>query len=141
MRRRKLVVLAASAAFLVILLLQNPPGELRRRIAVLARAPSRGLAVRRLEGSGSAFDRRYFFFLESARRRLPPGVRGVAIFTPRPTPEALYLASYHLAPVPVLLAPRQVPPRWIAAVYGPAMRPPGWRVLAPVSDGALMLPP
>jgi len=140
MRGRKLAVAASFAVLLALFLLQNAPGELRRRVAVLARAPSRELAVRRLEGSGAAFDRRYFFFLESARRRLPRGVPGVAIFTPQPTRDALYLASYQLAPVPVLLSPRQVPPRWIAAVYGPA-RPPGWRTLLPVSDGALMLPP
>ncbi len=96
--------------------------------------------MRRLAGSGAAFDRAYFTFLESVRRRLPPGTRGVAIFRDPPTKPALYLASYVLAPVPVVLAPRQVPPRWIAAVYGGAP-PAGWRVLATVPGGAVVAPP
>ena len=32
---------------------------------------------------------------------------------------ARYLATYHLAPVPVLVAPDRVPAGWILAVYGP----------------------
>jgi hypothetical protein len=84
-------------------------------------------------------DRGYFAFLESARRKIPPGTRGVAIFLTPPTKPALYLASYALAPIPVVLAPRQVPPRWIAAVYGESP-PAGWRVLATVPGGALLAP-
>jgi hypothetical protein len=129
----------AAAALLVLFLLQNRPGELRRRIVFLRHSASQELALRRLAGSGAAMDRGYFAFLESVRRKIPPGTRGVAIFLNPPTKPALYLASYELAPIPVVLAPRQVPPRWIAAVYGESP-PAGWRVLATVPGGALLAP-
>jgi hypothetical protein len=131
---------AAATLLLVLFLLQNRPGELGQRVNFLRRGASQELALRRLAGSGAAFDRRYFAFLESARRRIPPGTRGVAIFRDPPTTEALYLASYTLAPIPVVLSPRQVPPRWIAAVYGETA-PAGWRVLAILPGGALLDPP
>jgi hypothetical protein len=131
---------AAATLLLVLFLLQNRPGELGQRVNFLRRGASQELALRRLAGSGAAFDRRYFAFLESARRRIPPGTRGVAIFRAPPTTEALYLASYTLAPIPVVLSPRQVPPRWIAAVYGETA-PAGWRVLAALPGGALLDPP
>ena len=86
------------------------------------------------------FDRSYFVFLESVRRLVPAGTPGVAISVEKPTTQALYLASYVLAPVPVLLSPRQVPPRWIAAVYGPE-RPVGWREIAAIPGGALFARP
>lgn len=139
MRRGRLASLVAAAALLVLFLLQNRPGELRRRIVFLRHSASQELALRRLAGSGAAMDRGYFAFLESARRKIPPGTRGVAIFLNPPTKPALYLASYALAPIPVVLAPRQVPPRWIAAVYGESP-PAGWRVLATVPGGALLAP-
>jgi hypothetical protein len=139
-RVRTLAALAAATLLLALFLLQNRPGELRQRIVFLRRSASQELALRRLAGSGAAMDRRYFAFLESARRRIPPGTRGVAIFRNPPTKPALYLASYVLAPIPVVLAPRQVPPRWIAAVYGESP-PAGWRVLATVPGGALLAPP
>ena len=132
--------MAAAALLLVLFLLQNRPAELRQRIAFLRNSASQDLALRRLAGSGAAFDRRYFAFLESVRRKMPAGTRGIAIFRDPPTTEALYLASYALAPIPVVLAPRQVPPRWIAAVYGETV-PAGWRVLATVPGGALLDPP
>ena len=132
--------MAAATLLLVLFLLQNRPAELRQRIAFLRRSGSQDLALRRLGGSGAAFDRRYFAFLESVRRTLPAGTQGVAIFRDPPTTQALYLASYALAPTPVVLAPRQVPPRWIAAVYGETV-PVGWRVLATVPGGALLDPP
>lgn len=132
--------MAAATLLLVLFLLQNRPAELDQRITFLRRAASQDLALRRLAGSGAAFDRRYFVFLESARRQIPPGTRGVAIFRDPPTTEALYLASYALAPIPVVLAPRQVPPRWIAAVYGETA-PAGWRLLATLPGGALLDPP
>lgn len=131
--------MAAAAVLLALFLLQNHPGELRRRIVFLRHSASQELALRRLAGSGAAMDRGYFAFLESARRKIPPGTRGVAIFLNPPTKPALYLASYALAPIPVVLAPRQVPPRWIAAVYGESP-PAGWRVLATVPGGALVAP-
>lgn len=140
MKGRRLAALAASAVLFAVFLTRLAPAELTRRANFLARSASYELAARRLEGSGAAFDRKYFLFVESARRRLPAGVRGVAIYTSRKTTEALYLASYQLAPVPVLLAPANVPPRWIAAYYG--LPPPaGWRVLARLPGGSLVAPP
>ena len=140
MRARRLAAVAAATLLLVLFLLQNRPAELSQRVVFLRSSASQELALRRLGGSGAAFDRRYFAFLESARRKIPPGTRGVAIFVDPPTKPALYLASYTLAPVPVVLAPRQVPPRWIAAVYGQTP-PAGWRVLATLPGGALLAPP
>jgi hypothetical protein len=106
--------------------------------SVAAFAP-RELAVRRLGGSSAAFDRRYFHFLESARRQLPKGTAGVALILPRPSQDALYLAAYTMAPIPVAVSRSAVAPGWIAAVYG-AERPRGWRLLAEVPGGALMVP-
>ena len=140
MSGRRLAGLTASAVLFLLLLLQNPAAELLRRARVLRATASRELALRRLAGSGAAFDRSYFVFLESARRLIPPGTSGVAISVEKPTTRALYLASYVLAPVPVLLSPRQVPPRWIAAVYGPE-RPSGWREIAAIPGGALYARP
>ncbi|MEP6470453.1 MAG: hypothetical protein ABJC28_00455 [Acidobacteriota bacterium] len=140
MRARRLAAAAAATLLLVLFLLQNRPAELRQRVAFLRHSASQDLALRRLAGSGAAFDRRYFAFLESVRRKVPPGTRGVAVFRDPPTTAALYLASYALAPIPVVLAPRRVPPRWLAAVYGETV-PAGWRVLATVAGGALLDPP
>jgi hypothetical protein len=139
-RTRRLAAVVAATLLLLLFLRQNRPGELRQRVVFLRSTASQDLALRRLAGSGAAFDRRYFAFLESARRMIPPGTRGVAIFLDSPTKPALYLASYTLAPIPVVLAPRQVPPRWIAAVYGQTP-PAGWRVLATLPGGALLAPP
>ena len=141
MRVRRIVALAASAAlFVIILLLSVSPAELRRRAAFLRRSAGYELAGRRLEGSGAAFDREFFRFLENVRRSLPADARGVAIFAPDPTTEALHLASYHLAPVPVLLAPRRVPPRWIGAWHRLPV-PEGSRLVRSLPNGALAFPP
>jgi hypothetical protein len=134
---RKLAALSAGAVLLVLFFLANSPGELRRRAAFLTRSARLELAARRLGGSGTAFDRDFFVFLESLRRRLPRDAPGVAILTPRPSTPALYLASYTLAPVPVLMNPRQVPPRWLAAVYD-LPPPPAFRILAGLPRGALL---
>ena len=140
MRARRLAASAAAALLLLLFLLQNRPDELRQRVEYLGHSAAQELALRRLGGSGAAMDRGYFAFLESARRKIPPGARGVAIFRNPPTKPALFLASYVLAPIPVVLAPRQVPPRWLAAFYG-ENPPPGWRVLATLPGGALADPP
>jgi hypothetical protein len=139
-RTRRLAAAAAGTLLLVLFLLQNRPAELRRRVEFLRYSASQDLALRRLAGSAAAFDRPYFVFLESARRKIPPGTRGVAVFRDPPTPAALYLASYTLAPIPVVLSPRQLPPRWIAAAYG-TTAPAGWRVLATLPGGVLLAPP
>jgi hypothetical protein len=95
--------------------------------------------LRRLNGTAAAFDRQFYIFLESARRGLPPATSGVAILGGPASSEAAYLATYTLAPVPVLVAPDHVPPGWVLGVYG-RERPPGWNVIAPVWKGALMAP-
>lgn len=97
------------------------------------------LAVRRLGGTAAAFDRPFFIFLESVRRRLPSGITGLAILGAPPTDQVLHLASYHLAPLLVLVAPNAVPAGFRVAVYGPE-RPPGWRVVAEVPGGAVLEP-
>jgi len=137
---RKLAALSAGAVLLVLFLLANSPGELRRRVAFLSRSARLELAARRLGGSGTAFDRELFVFVESLRRGLPRDAPGVAILTSRPSTQALYLASYALAPTPVLMNPRQVPPRWLAAVYGVAP-PPGFRIVAELPGGTLLARP
>ena len=95
--------------------------------------------MRRLSGTATAFDRSFFIFLEAARRRLPPTAAGVAIVGVPATDQVLFLASYHLAPRPVLVAPAALPARWVAAMYGPE-RPAGFRVLADLPGGALLEP-
>lgn len=129
---------AVSFVLLLLLLASNRPKELRRRIEHLSHYAPRPLEVRRLGGSSTAFDRRFFFFLESARRKLPEDVAGVAVFGPD-SEQARNVVAYQFAPVPAVVRPRPIPPGWIAAVYGP-VRPPGWRHVADVSDGALMWP-
>jgi hypothetical protein len=121
-----------------LLLAGNRPAELSRRIRFLERTAGAEPARRRLAGSSTAFDRGYFVFLESARRTLPPGTAGVALFLPSPSEPARYLASYEMAPLPVAEggAARN---GWVAAVYGPA-RPAGWTVLRDLPGGALLAP-
>lgn len=136
--RRRVAVLAF--AFLVLLFGAQPnrPGELARRLRLLARDAGRDLAVRRLDGSSAAFDRRFFFFLESARRGLPSGAAGVAVVAPSPTEAARNLVAYQFAPRPALLAPREVPAGWALAVYG-SERPEGWREIARVPGGTVLV--
>lgn len=105
----------------------------------IARTSSAELPRRRLAGSSAAFDREYFVFLESVRRTLPAGAHGVALFLPAPAEPAWYLAAYDLAPRPVVLSPREAPPGWAGAVYGPS-RPPGWSVVRELPGGALLSP-
>ncbi|MGH9317082.1 MAG: hypothetical protein ACRD1P_08250 [Thermoanaerobaculia bacterium] len=146
-RAARWIALAAFSLLLVLCLFGNSPGEVRRRLrdlnhrlSYLNHYASQDLPVRRLGGSSAAFDRRFFIFLESARRKMPRGVSGVALYVPHATEQQLYLASYHLAPLPVLPAPPQVPPGWIVAVYGQNL-PPGASLVARVSGGALLKPP
>ncbi len=138
MKTRRRVAIAAYGFLLVFLLAAfTRPSELARRAHLLLHDANRDLALRRLDGSSAAFDRRFFYFLESARRRLPPGTPGVAVFARVPPAPARDLALYEFAPVPALFAPPEAPPGWILAVYGDE-RPEGWREIARVSDGALL---
>ncbi len=138
MSRRRAAAAAASLLAAVVLLAQ-PWDELPRRVRTIARFAPRELAIRRLGGSGTAFDRRYFSFLENARRRVPPSAPGVAIYGAPPGEPYLYLANYVFAPRPVRVSPPELPAGWVAAFYG-ADRPPDARILDEWDDGALMVP-
>ena len=139
MRLRRAAVLGAAGLLAVLLLARTSLRETLRRAVSLDHHARQEPAVRRLGGTAAAFDRPFFLFLESARRRLPPGAAGVAILGAPATEQVLHLASYHLAPLPVLVAPGAIPTGWVAAVYGPE-RPPGWRLLAEVPGGAVLEP-
>ncbi len=139
MSLRRAVVASASTLLLLLLLRSDGPTELGRRARTLVHSASLDLNTRRLHGTATAFDRQLYVFLESVRSRLPLGARGVVLLGVPRTDQVFYLATYHLAPVPVLVALEQVPPGWVLAVYGPE-RPPGWKVIAPVWKGALMAP-
>jgi len=131
--------LAAVAAVLLLLLLlvSQPWAEFPRRLRTLEAFGGKELAVRRLGGSGAAFDRRYFSFLENARRRLPRTAASV-ILSGVPEDEAhLYLAAYQLAPRTVAFSGVERPPAGsVVAVYG---RQPGAseRALAILPEGFL----
>jgi hypothetical protein len=136
---RRAAVAAASTLLLFLLLRSDGPTELGRRAATLFRSAPLDSNTRRLHGTATAFDRQFYVFLESVRSRLPRGAGGIAILGVPGTDQVFYLATYHFAPIPVLVAPEQVPPGWLLAVYGPD-RPPGWKVIAPVWKGVLMTP-
>ncbi len=139
MTLRRAVLGVASAFLLLLLLRDDDPRRLAHRAGLLFRSARLDSNTRRLNGTAAAFDREFFVFLESARRSLPAGTPGVALVGVPRTNQVSYLAAYQLAPVPVLVAPENVPPGWLVAVYG-AERPAGWRVVAPVWEGALMAP-
>jgi hypothetical protein len=139
-RTRRRIAFAAFSLLLVLCLFRNSPEELGQRLRYLRHYASQDLAVRRLGGSSAAFDRRFFIFLESARRKMPHDASGVVLYVPHATEQQLYLATYHLAPLPVLPAPQRVSPSWVAAVYGQDF-PPGWALIARVSGGVLLKQP
>jgi hypothetical protein len=134
---RRAVVAAGSTFLLLLLLRLDGPTELGRRAATLLRSARLDSKTRRLHGTATAFDRQFYVFLESVRSRLPPGACGVAVLGVPRTNQVECLATYHLAPIPLLVAPKQIPPGWLLAVYGPD-RPSGWKVIAPVWKGVLM---
>ena len=135
MTRRGAAVAAASALLAIVLIVQ-PWLELPRRVRMIVRTAPLELARRRVGGSGTAFDREYFVFLESARRRLPAGTVGVGLYGTPGTEPYTYLAGYVFAPRPVHLAPGALPEGWVGAIYG-AARPPGVRILQDWGPGAL----
>jgi hypothetical protein len=133
---------AAALLLLTLILASQAWAELPRRWRKLAAFAPKELAVRRLGGSGTAFDRRFFSFLENARRRMPPGTLAVVL---RPAPEPhLYLATYYLAPLPVYGGPFPnrwvMPDGWVIAAFGEHPNP-GSGVLANLPEGALLGPP
>jgi hypothetical protein len=136
---RRAVVALASALLLLFLLWRADLGRARGRALVLTRSAALDGNVRRLNGTAAAFDPQFYIFLESARRALPPATAGVAILGAPASDAARYLATYDLAPLPVLVAPDRVPAGWVLAVYGPE-RPSAWKTIASVWKGALMVP-
>lgn len=132
--------LAAVAAVLLLALVlaAQPLAEVPRRLRSLATFAPRELAVRRLGGSGTAFDRRYFSFLENARRRLPREATTVFLVGVPGDEAHIYLATYQLAPRMVAFLEHGTPPAGsILAVYG---RRPGEaeHVLAVLPEGYLV---
>jgi hypothetical protein len=138
--RLRLAAVAAVLLLLLVLLRGVPPlGEIPRRIRSLAAFAPKELAVRRLGGSGTAFDRRYFSFLENARRRLPQGTSVVFLREVPPDETHLFLATYALAPRVVAMGGPEPPlPGSAVAVYG---RQPSAseRAYAVLPEGFLML--
>jgi hypothetical protein len=124
---------------LALVLAAQPWGELPRRARKIGAYALKELAVRRLGGSGTAFDRKYFSFLENARRRLPAGAEGVALYGVPSGEHHLYLAHYVFAPRPVRLSPPVPPPGWVGAIYG-ERRPPDARILQEWDEGAIVAP-
>lgn len=116
-----------------------PPKRIANRVEFLKETRRFELARRRFAGSSARADRGFFLFVESARRALPAGTVGVALFAPGKSGSEIYLAAYDLAPLPVRVAPSTIPPGWTAAVYGEV--PAGWTVLRPLPGGALAAPP
>jgi hypothetical protein len=116
---------AAAVLLLALVLGAQAWPELPLRWRKLRAFAPKELAVRRLGGSGTAFDRRYFSFLENARRRIPRSATRVAIFGVPEDEAHLYLAAYTFAPMPVMFgAPSEKePPGWVSVVYGSP--PPG----------------
>ena len=140
MRSRRLVALAGYLLVLASIAVAAWPADFGRRARLVLRDSGKDLAVRRLDGSSAAFDRRFFYFLESARRRVPPAAPGVAVLAPAPTEAHRDLALYVFAPRPAIVSPGRIPEGWILALYGTGGdggRPDGWREIAPVAGGAL----
>ena len=118
---RRAAAAAAAVLLLALVLASQPWGELSRRVRFLAAFAPKELAVRRLGGSGTAFDRRYFSFLENARRRMPLTTPGVVIAAVPDDGAHVFLASYTFAPLTVTFGPfpHERPPHgWVVAEYG-----------------------
>jgi hypothetical protein len=137
--RRRLAA-AAGVLLLALVLATQPLAEIPRRLRSLAAFAPKEPAVRRLGGSGAAFDRRYFSFLENARRRLPRAVSEVVLSGVPEDDAHLYLAAYELAPRTVAFAGGDRPSAGaVVAVYG---RPPSpaERATAVLPEGFLLAP-
>lgn len=137
---RRAAAFAAYSFLLFALVRRTGSEDLRGRAAIIRRAFTLSAAERRAERGATVYDRAFFPLLERARRELPVDARGVALYAPSlPEWGGLYYAVYHLAPVPVAIAPEKVPPGWVVLAYrtsGPA----GLRVLREWPDGALLAP-
>jgi len=134
---------AAAIGLLALVLVTQTWGELPRRVRFLTLFAPRDLAVRRLGGSGTGFDRQFFSFLENARRSIPPGTPGV-VLSGTPADDAhRFLAEYWFAPLPVVNKADMSqfgPPRgWLIARYGASPQP-DERILARFPEGVLWGP-
>jgi hypothetical protein len=134
---------AAAVLLLGLVVASQSWAELPRRVRVLVTFAPRELAVRRLGGSGTAFDRKYFSFLENARRRIPPETVAVMLSTDRTEAER-YLATYYLAPLPVFAGTPAdhwvLPQGWLIVAYG--LHPTSdIGVFARLPEGVLLGPP
>ena len=140
---RRAAAAAAAALLLALVLASQSWAELPRRVRFLAAFAPKELAVRRLGGSGTAFDRKFFSFLENVRRRLPPMTPGVVIRGAPVDNAHRFLASYCLAPLDVVNAEElsQFGPNggWCIADYG-AHPVSNAGVLARLPDGTLLGP-
>ena len=129
---------AAAALLLALVIASQTWAELPRRARFLAAFAPRGLAVRRLGGSGAAFDRKYFSFLENVRRSIPASAKGVVLVGVPEDEAHFYLANYQFAPRPMFLGtpggPR--PAGWVTATLGPQPAP-DVAVLARFPEGYL----
>jgi hypothetical protein len=135
--RRIAVLLAFSFLFFEILRRQHP-SDLPSRVKILERFGGSDLRTRRMAGTAAGYDRRFFEFLERARLSLPPGTAGVTLHAPGiPEWGGVYLGVYHLAPVPVDIAPKGLPQGWVAALYG-VPPPPDGRVIVELPNGWLV---
>ena len=115
---------AAAVLLLALVLASQTWAELPRRVRTLATFAPKELAVRRLGGSGTAFDRRYFSFLENVRRSVPASAKGVMfVGVPEDEPH-FFLGDYHFAPVPMFFGSPggPLPAGWVTATFG---SPPG----------------
>lgn len=140
MTRRPAHAAVAAGILAASLVASKSPRDLVRRLRSLPHSASQELAVRRLDGSSTDFDRRYFTLLERARPQIPRGTRGIAVFPDGELPSrGAYLTIYEFAPLPTLVAPDRVPDGWLALVYG-ERRPAGWRVVEELPYGALLEP-
>ncbi len=134
---------AAATLLLALVLASQSWSELPPRARVLATFAQKELAVRRLGGSGTAFDRKFFSFLENVRRRIPDGTAAV-VLRPAYRDIHLYLASYALAPLPVYVDSFSdhwvLPKDWLIAAYGedPTY---DFGVFARLPEGVLLAPP
>jgi hypothetical protein len=138
--RRSAHAALAAAILAVSLVASKSPRDLVSHLWSLPRYASQELAVRRLNGRSTDFDRRYFILLEWARPRVPKNTRGIAVFPDGELPSrGTYLTIYEFAPLPTLVAPDRVPDGWLALVYG-RRRPAGWRVVDELPYGALLEP-
>ena len=129
---------AAAVLLLALVLASQRWRELPRRVRTLAAFAPKELAVRRLGGSGTAFDRRYFSFLENVRRSVPASAKGIFIVHVPDDPAHLYLANYHLAPREVTFgfASGDRPTGVVVATYSPSFLPDAG-VLARFPEGYL----